>query len=284
MAFTTLITPEQLLPHLADPNWAIFDCRFKLEDSEAGRKAYLDSHIAGAVYAHLDQDLSGPKTGINGRHPLPDPDSLIKIFSAWGISESTQVAAYDDVGGGLAAARLWWLLKYMGHDRVAVLDGGWQAWVAANYPTRPGAESRPPTVFVAHPRPDMIRNADEVGELARSSSWAVFDSRAPARYRGDEEPIDPVAGHIPGARNRPWGANLDSSGRVLPPDQLRAQFDKLLGDAQPEQTVFYCGSGVTAAHNVLAIEAAGLPGAKLYPGSWSEWCSDPTRPVATGQE
>lgn len=284
MSYTTLITPEQLLPRLTDPGWAVFDCRFKLEDPEAGRKAYLDSHIAGAVYAHLDHDLSGPKTGTNGRHPLPDADSLVMTFSAWGISDSTQVVAYDDVGGGLAAARLWWLLKYIGHDQAAVLDGGWQAWTAANLPTRPGSESRPPAVFVGQPRPNMIRITDEVGELARSSSWVVVDSRAPVRYRGDEEPIDPVAGHIPGARNYLWSANLEATGRMLPPDQLRARLEKLLGDVSPEHSIFYCGSGVTSAHNVLAMEVAGLTGAKLYPGSWSEWCSDPTRPVATGQE
>jgi thiosulfate/3-mercaptopyruvate sulfurtransferase len=281
MRYTTLITPEQLLPHLAESDWAVFDCRFKLEDVEAGRRAYLAAHIPGAVYAHLDNDLSGPKTGSNGRHPLPSPEAMIATFSVWGIGPETQVVAYDDQYGGMGAARLWWMLRYMGHDRAAVLDGGWQAWAAA-FPARSGSESRPPARFTGQPRPDMIREADEVGALAQSSSWKVIDSRALPRYRGDEEPLDPVAGHIPGAKHFYWQNIVGLEGRTLSPDELRQKLQDLLGETPPDHCVFYCGSGVSAAANLLAMEAAGLHGAKLYPGSWSEWSSDPKRPVATG--
>ena len=280
--FTTFVDPRDLLPHLGDPNWAVVDCRFKLDDTEAGRRAYLDAHIPGAIYADLDRDLSGRKTGRNGRHPLPDPDTLRRAFSAMGISESTQVIAYDDMNGGLAAARAWWLLRYVGHRFAAVLNGSWQSWVAAQYPVRSGEESREAAQFIGHPHPQMIVGADSVSSLAASPDWAIIDSRSAVRYRGDEEPLDPIAGHIPGARNYDWQNNFDSSGRLLPPDQLREQMQKILGGAPPEQAVYYCGSGVTSAFNVLVMEAVGLTGAKLYPGSWSEWCSDPARPIATG--
>ncbi|MEK7276681.1 MAG: sulfurtransferase [Chloroflexota bacterium] len=282
--FTTFIDPPALLPHLDDPNWLVVDCRFKLEEVEAGRRAYLEAHIAGAIYAHLDHDLSGPKTGRNGRHPLPDSDSLRRALGAMGISESTQVIAYDDMNGGLAAARLWWLLRFMGHRSAAVLNGSWQSWVAARNPVRSGEESRGAAQFIGHPHPAMIVDADSVSSLAASPDWAIIDSRAAARYRGDEEPLDPIAGHIPGARNYDWQNNFDSGGRLLPADQLRQQMQKILGGAPPEQAVYYCGSGVTSAFNVLVMEAVGLPGAKLYPGSWSEWCSDPARPIATGDK
>lgn len=258
------------------------DCRFKLEDVEAGRRAYLAAHIPGAVYAHLDDDLSGPKTGHNGRHPLPEAEAMRRTFGAWGIAENTHVVAYDDMSGALGGARLWWLLRYMGHDRAAVLDGGWRAWLAAGGPTRAGAETRPPADFVGSPRREMIRTADDVAALAQLTDWAVIDSRAAARYRGETELIDRVAGHIPGARHFFWQENIDGEGKLLPPEQLRARFEKLLSGVAPEHAVFYCGSGVTAALNLLAIEAAGLRGAKLYPGSWSEWSSDPARPVAAG--
>lgn len=281
MNYTTLITPEELRHHLDDASLAIVDCRFKLEDVEAGRRAYLDAHIPGATYAHLDDDLSGPKTGTNGRHPLPSPEAMIQTFSAWGIASETQVVAYDDQYGGMGAARLWWMLKYMGHDRAAVLDGGWQAWAAA-FPTRSGSESRPAAQFVGRPGPDMIRDAEAVSVLAGSASWKVIDSRAGPRYRGDQEPIDRAAGHIPGARHLYWQSLVGPDGRMLPPDQLRVKLSNVLGETPPAQSVFYCGSGVSAAANLLAMEVAGLPGAKLYPGSWSEWSSDPKRPVATG--
>jgi len=282
MNYTTLLSAQELRQHLDDPKLAVVDCRFNLNDVGAGRRAYLESHIPGAMYAHLDDDLSGPKTGSNGRHPLPSSEAMVKTVSGWGIAPDTQVVVYDDQYGGLGAARLWWMLKYMGHDHAAVLDGGWQAWANVGFPTRSGAESRPPAQFVGGPHLEMIRGADEVAELSQSSSWKVIDSRAFPRYRGDEEPIDRVPGHIPGATHFYWQSILGPDGRILPPDQLRAKLQNVLAETQPEQAVFYCGSGVSAAANLLAMEAAGLPGAKLYPGSWSEWSSDPKRPVATG--
>ncbi len=276
--YTTLISTADLAAHLDDPAFAIFDCCFKLEDAEAGRRSYYEAHVPGAAYAHLDYDLSGWKTGTNGRHPLPTPTLMNATFGAWGITPDTQVAAYDDQGGGLGAARLWWMLRYMGHERVAVLDGGWQAWPAESRPTESGIVVRTPTTFVGHPHLEIRRDADAL------EGMTVIDSRSLPRYRGYEEPLDPVAGHIPGARQYYYLSNLGPDGRMLPPDELRAKLLEVVGDAPPEQCVFYCGSGVSAAFNVLAMEVAGLPGAKLYPGSWSEWCSDPNRPVATGTE
>lgn len=278
MTYTTLITTAQLAERLNDPSFVIVDCRFKLEDVEAGRRAYVEAHIPGAVYAHLDYDLSGWKTGANGRHPLPSTQLMIATFSAWGIDSNSQVVAYDDAGGGMGAARLWWMLKYMGHDNVAVLDGGWQAWLAEGGGSESGIVMRTPTEFAGQPREEMRRDADTLGNLT------LFDSRAAARYRGEEEPIDRVAGHIPGAKHFFWGGTLDIDGHMLPPDKLREKFQVLFGDTPPHRCVFYCGSGVSSAQNILALEIAGLSGAKLYPGSWSEWSSDPARPIATGQE
>jgi len=276
--FTTLISTAQLTEHLSDPAFVIADCRFKLEDVEAGRRAYVEAHIPGAVYAHLDYDLSGWKTGANGRHPLPSIQLANATFSAWGIDSNSQVVAYDDAGGGMGAARLWWMLKYMGHEAVAVLDGGWQAWMADGGATEFGIVMRTPTTFVGQPREEMRRDADTLGNMT------LIDSRAASRYRGDEEPIDRVAGHIPGAKHFFWGGTLDTDGHMLPPDKLREKLQGFLGDTPPHRCVFYCGSGVSSAQNILALEIAGLPGAKLYPGSWSEWSSDPRRPIATGQE
>lgn len=280
MTSTTLISTSELAEHLGDPAFAIFDCCFKLEDTEAGRRSYYEAHIPGAIYAHLEYDLSGWKTGANGRHPLPSPTLMIATFGAWGITPETQVVAYDDQSGGLGAARLWWMLRYMGHDRVAVLDGGWQAWLAEGRPTEEGIAIREPATFVGQPRPDMRRDADAL----LGGGLTVIDSRSLPRYRGYEEPLDPVAGRIPGARHYYYLSNLGPDGRMLPLDDLRARLKDAIGDAASDQCVFYCGSGVSAALNVLAMEVAGLSGAKLYPGSWSEWCSDPARPVARGAE
>ncbi len=282
MSYTTLISTAELAARLDDPTFVIVDCRFKLEDTEAGQRAYLASHIPGAVYAPLDLDLSGPMTDSNGRHPLPTPEKMIATFSAWGIDSTKQIVAYDDAGaiGGLGAARLWWMLRYMGHEAVAVLDGGWAVWAAEGRPTQAGLVTSTPAHFVGTPQPEMKVEADEL----LNSGLTLVDSRAAPRYRGETEPIDRVAGHIPGARNFLWSNVAGSEGRVLPPDQLRARLQAVIGQATPAQTVFYCGSGVSAAANVLAMEVAGLSGAKLYPGSWSEWSSDPNRPIATGDE
>lgn len=283
MTFTAFITTEALLPHLDDPDWAIFDCRFDLSDPTLAERAYLEAHVPGAVYAHLERDLSAAPDGSNGRHPLPSIDEMQARFRRWGIQAQTQVVAYDARGGGFAA-RLWWMLRYLGHSAVAVLEGGFPAWQQAGLPTREGVEHRPASNFEAAPRPEMRLQPENILNMLGSTQLRVIDSRAPERYRGEEEPYDPIAGHIPGALNHFWGANLDEAGRLLPEDQLRADFKKVIGDADMDHVVFYCGSGVTACHNLLVLEHLGHAGARLYPGSWSEWIADPTHPVASGPQ
>jgi thiosulfate/3-mercaptopyruvate sulfurtransferase len=275
MAYTTLILPEELLPHLDDLGWALIDCRFDLADPAGGQAAYLQGHIPGAVYAHLERT--------NGRHPLPPAGILAAVFSRWGIEPGVQVVAYDD-SGGMVAARLWWSLRFLGHDTVAVLDGGISDWTRAGLPLRQGSETRRKAAFVPHLRPEMKIEADQVLAGLGSQAMLLIDSRAPERFRGAEEPIDPVAGHIPGARNRPWQANLGASDRFLPAAVLQQQFETLLGGSPVSSVVVYCGSGVSACHNLLAMAHAGLHGARLYPGSWSEWSSSASRPVATGDD
>lgn len=283
MPYQTLIDVPTLAQHLDDRNWAVVDCRFYLNDVALGRQRYLEGHIPGAVYADLDQDLAGPpEPGRTGRHPLPDVDVFAAKLSTWGIDSSTQVVAYDDAGGALAAARLWWMLLQLGHSAAAVLDGGYPAWLRAGGATRSGNESRAPRQFTPRPRPDMALSVDDVLRVMRDPSYRLVDSRAPERYRGEQEPLYPVAGHIPGAVNAPYAENLDAEGRMLPTEVLRQRFSRLTRGVNPERLVFYCGSGVTAAHNVLAQAHAGLGLARLYVGSWSEWFQDPTRPVETG--
>jgi len=270
--FTTLIDALSLRENLGDSSWAVVDCRFSLAEPEAGQRAYLEAHIPGAIYAHLDNDLSNPPTTDHGRHPLPPPEILVARFSRMGIGPDTQVVAYDDANG-MIASRLWWMLRYMGHTAVAVLDGGWPAWETAGLPTRSGEETRATAVFQGKPRREWLILVDEVPHVP-----LLVDSRDAARYRGELETIDPVAGHIPGAVNYYYQANWTADGRYLSTDKLRAQFTNLLGETPPEQATFYCGSGVSACVNLLAMAHAGLGNGRLYAGSWSEWCRDPDRP------
>ncbi len=280
--YTTLIDAATLARHLDDPGWVIVDCRFSLADTEAGRRAYGEAHIPGAVYAHLDEDLSGPVIpGKTGRHPLPPVDVVAARFSRWGIGPGVQVVAYDDLSGAIAA-RLWWLLRWLGHDAVAVLDGGWPAWLAGGFPATGEAPAPRRRSFAPQPRPGLLVDAAFVETVRRDAAHRVVDSRTPERYRGEEEPIDPVAGHIPGAVNAPHPENVDAEGAWRSPEQLRVRFEAVLGDVPPTQTVFYCGSGVTACRNILAMEHAGLKDAKLYAGSWSEWIADGEREVEKG--
>ena len=280
MSDTTLIEPEELATRSADGR-VILDCRFDLADTEAGRRAYAQGHIPGAVYAHLDHDLSGPITATSGRHPLPDPGRLAARFGTWGIGPDTPVIAYDQ-GPGFFAARAWWLLRWMGHRHVAVLSGGFAAWQERGLPvtTDQTAPSRP-TVFTGAPAPDVTIAAEDVVARLGDPNTVIIDARAEARFRGDEEPLDPVAGHVPGARCLPASGNLDDSGRFLPAEVLRRRFASLPED---RRVVSMCGSGVTACHNILAMTLAGLKEPRLYAGSWSEWVRDPSRPVATGDE
>ena len=257
----------------------VVDCRFDLADPERGRREHEVGHLPGAVYAHLDEDLSAPRSadGSGGRHPLPSPQALAAALGALGVTEDRAVVAYDH-GNGAVAARLWWLLRYLGHEAVAVLDGGFRAWQAAGGAVESGPVARRPGQFVGRPRAALVTDA-----AGAASAPLLVDSRDGARYRGDHEPLDPVAGHVPGAVNRFFGLNLDAQGRFLPAPDLRRAFEELLGDTGPESAVFYCGSGVTACHNLLAMDRAGLRMGRLYAGSWSDWCSDPARPVATGE-
>lgn len=280
MPHTTLVDAAQLEAHLFDADWCVIDCRHDLADPDAGYAAWRAAHIPGATFAHLDRDLSGAVTPATGRHPLPDPEHLVAIFREWGIDDDTQIVAYDAQGGSFAA-RLWWLARWLGHARVAVLDGGWAAWLAATGWRSVEAPDRAAGRF--RRRPSLVAAADAERVLATrgDAGTLLVDARAPERYAGAVEPIDAVAGHIPGAVNRCWQANLQD-GRFKPAAQLRAEFDALLAGRPATAVIHQCGSGVTAAHNALAMEIAGLPGAALYPGSWSEWIRDPARPVATG--
>lgn len=280
--YTTLIAADVLAAHLDDPDWAVVDCRFSLQEPERGRRAYQAGHIPGAVYAHLDEDLSGPVIpGRTGRHPLPAPEIFAARLGRWGIGHTTQVVAYDDAGGAYAA-RLWWMLRWLGHEAAAVLDGGWQAWVAAGFPQRAGTETRSPAVFTVRLRPERVATAADVMVRRLDPDWRVLDARGADRFRGENETIDPVAGHIPGAVSAPYADNLTPDGHFRDVESLRRRYQALLGDVPATRAICYCGSGVTAAHDVLAMLHAGLGEGLLYPGSWSEWITDPTRPIATG--
>lgn len=279
----TLISAAALAERLQSGGLRVFDVRHDLADHAAGRLAFEQGHIPGARYLDHETELSAPRTGTNGRHPLPSRDDLAALMRAHGVQPDTLVVAYD-ASAGMFAAHLWWMLRWLGHERVAVLDGGWQSWVAAGLPisTEPAA---PGTPAAAAPLPaPLVETVDAQAVLANLAqpAFTVLDARAANRYRGEVEPMDPVAGHIPGALNRPNGENLQADGRFKQPEQLRAEFAKLLGDRDPRAVVHQCGSGITACHNLLAMEIAGLSGSRLYPGSWSEWCSDPARPVARG--
>ena len=280
MAFTTLIDTSTLADHLVDPEVAVIDCRFSLDDESWGERNYLEGHVPGAVYAHLDRDLSGTKTGRNGRHPLPSAGALADTLSRLGIGEGIQVVAYDQETG-MYASRLWWLLRWMGHRAVAVLDGGFAKWTAEERPAAHGEESRPPRAFRGAPVAGMVVNVNEVAALAHRTDWRLVDARAPERYRGEIEPIDRAGGHIPGAVNHFFKRNLAQDGTFHVPDALRARLRQATHEVAPDHIVCYCGSGVTACQNLLALEHAGFSGAKLYPGSWSEWSSDPAKPIET---
>jgi thiosulfate/3-mercaptopyruvate sulfurtransferase len=281
--YTTLIDPATLARHLDDPDWVVVDTRFDLMDPAKGEQQYLNGHIPGARYAHLDRDLSGEKTGFNGRHPLPTAQQLCERFSALGIAPGKQVVIYD-ADSGMYAARLWWMLRFMGHNAVAVLDGGLARWLREGYPARPDREQWTPATFRGEPRDEWRLDVNEIASGLRDQTRMLVDARAEGRYRGEGETIDKVAGHIPGARNHFFQRNLAEDKTFRPPGELRAQWESTLSGTPPANVVMYCGSGVTACHNLLAMEHAGLGGARLFPGSWSEWSADPARPMATGAE
>lgn len=278
-----LISAEELSARLGGPHLRVIDVRHDLMQTGAGRTAWRAGHIPGAIHLDLDADLSGPKTGHNGRHPLPEPATFARLLGDVGVGDADHVVVYDDAGGAFAA-RLWWMLHWLGHPAVSVLDGGWTAWSGAGLAVSTDTPALAPAVFTARvPRPWTV-DAESVAKGLADGSLMLIDARAPERFRGEVEPIDPVAGHIPGARNRFMRNNLDEAGRFKSAATLRAEFENLLGGRSASTLVCQCGSGVTACHNLLALEIAGIPGARLYPGSWSEWCSDAGRPVATGPE
>jgi len=283
MKFNTLISVEGLAQFFEDPNWVVIDCRFWLDDTKKGKLDYQISHIPGAIYAHLDDDLSGPiVVGETGRHPLPEVTSFAQKLGSWGIGPETQVVAYDD-RGGMIAGRLWWLLRWLGHEQVAVLDGGFPAWVAAGHPVTDEVTSPKPKSFFPEIQSEMVFTADDVLQHFGDTGYKLVDSRAPERYRGEQEPLDPVAGCIPGAVNYFWGNNLDNNGHMQLKQVLQGRFESLFGGIPAQQVTFYCGSGVTAAHNALAVAHSGLGMPRIYAGSWSEWIVDPERPIVTGR-
>jgi thiosulfate/3-mercaptopyruvate sulfurtransferase len=278
--YTTLIPVTTLAAHLDTPDWLVVDCRFDLTQPAAGETAYRAGHIPGAVYAHLDRDLSSAITPATGRHPLPDPERFAATLSAWGVAPATQVIAYD-ADNGMYASRLWWLLRWVGHRAVAVLDGGFKAWTAERLPTRTEIPARSPTQFTARPNRELWLDAQQVHERLQQADWRLLDARAPERFAGKVEPLDSVAGHVPGARNHPFATNLASDGRFGAPEELRRRYQQSQAGVADDHTIVMCGSGVTACHLLLAMEHVGKPGARLYAGSWSEWIRDPRRPVAT---
>lgn len=284
--YTTLISAQELASQIEQADLVIVDCRHDLTDVSAGQKAYDSGHLPGARFVHLDQKLSGPKSSASGvfcgRHPLPEKQEFIRHLRELGINHASQVVAYD-AQGGMYAARLWWMLRWVGHAAVAVLDGGLPAWTAQGFAldnsepvsVAPGDIELKPSLVAQFDASDVLNNLS-------TNTHTVVDARAPDRYRGENETMDPVGGHIPGARNRFFKDNLQADGRFKSAQQLREEWSAIIAD--PAKSIMQCGSGVTACHNLLALEVAGLGGAALYPGSWSEWCADPLRPVASGAE
>jgi len=276
-----LVDASTLADHIADPEWVVFDCRFSLADPDWGLKQYRTGHLPGARYAHLDEDLSSPVGPRTGRHPLPDPERLSKQIGRWGVGNQTQVVVYDDAGGAFAV-RLWWLLRWLGHERAAVLNGGLSAWIALQRELTTELPHVARQEFEGRPDPSLWLTSGDIERNLRTGEFQVVDARATERFRGEIEPIDPVAGHIPGAINLPFGGNLGADGRFLDPCALHRRFADALGNVPAAGVVHSCGSGVNACHNLLAMEIAGLPGSRIYAGSWSEWIRSPDRPVATG--
>lgn len=280
MPHTTLVSTTELAAHLDDPDWVILDCRHDLAQPDSGTQEYAKSHIPGARFMHVDRDLAAPPDGKNGRHALPDAQAFMRALGAAGADSGRQIVAYD-AKFGVYASRLWWMLRWLGHDGVAVLDGGFSKWTRES---RPVTDAVPPPAsarFSGRPRAASV-DADEVRRGLGQPGRVIIDARSPDRFRGENETLDPLGGRIPGSVNRFYRDNLDASGCFKPADELRRAFSPLLGTLPPQAVVHSCGSGVSACHNLLAMEIAQLSGSRLYPGSWSEWCSDPARPMATG--
>ncbi len=280
--YQTIISAHELHQTIQDGEPIVCDCRFDIHRPQYGHQAFTQGHIPTAVYVDLEQELSAKPDGTNGRHPLPTTEALVDVVQSLGITNHVQVIVYDDEAGGYASL-LWWILKYLGHESAAVLDGGIQAWIAAGFDLTQESKHPERSTFLADPNNHLLIEYAEVLSILGDDSVILLDSRAPERYSGEEEPLDPIAGHIPGAKNRYWRANLEDDGKFKPGIRLREELSGYLQDRSSEQAVVYCGSGVTACHNLLAFAHAGYPMPRLYAGSWSEWCSDPTRPIVQGE-
>jgi thiosulfate/3-mercaptopyruvate sulfurtransferase len=278
MSFSTLVSTEEVAEHLDDASWVVLDARFTLDDESWGSRAYQEGHIPGALRADLATDMAGPIiAGVTGRRPFPEPEEFAARASSWGIGPKTQVVAYDADNGLMAAARLWFMLRWIGHDAVAVLDGGIQRWTAEGRPLMAGRETRPAADFPLRLRPEMLAFVDEVDHVRLDPAFRVFDSRGAEGYHGGGVYHDPVRGHIAGAGLADRAETIADGGGYRDAQTLRAHYESLIGDTPTENVIFYCGSGVTAAQNVLAMTHAGLPGSRMYVGSWSEWITDPSR-------
>ena len=273
-----LVRAAQLAEHLDDPSWVIFDCRHDLTDFERGARIYREGHLPGAHFAAVETDLSGAKTGTNGRHPLPLPAAFMDFLARHGVSDSSTIVAYDDAGG-LYAARLWWMARWVGLSNVLLLDGGFPKWVADGRALTKIVPKAERAALAGHEDPSLVWTAGDILRHFQDADIALIDARVAERFRGEVEPIDPFAGHIPGALNRFYKANLNSDLTFRPPQELQREFSSLIGDKRPDNVIHYCGSGVTACANLFAMEYAGLPGSRLYNGSWSEWLADPARPT-----
>jgi thiosulfate/3-mercaptopyruvate sulfurtransferase len=282
MRSSTVVSTEQLAQHLDDTEWIVFDCRFTLTNTEAGLHAYQLSHIPGARYAHLETDLSGPVTEKSGRHPLPEVSALSEKLSRWGVDGNKQIIVYDDSFGAMAV-KMWWLLRWLGHKNVALLDGGLPKWLKEKRAVTAELPQIFQTKFIAKLNDEILANVAEVDNARQERCRLLIDARPEQRFTGEREPLDKLAGHIPGAINWVFDENLDFDGTYLPAEELREAYLKLLNGVKPEQVIHTCGSGVTACHNMLAMEIAGMCGGKLYAGSWSEWITDPARPLAKGE-
>ncbi len=277
--YSTLVSSDDLLQHVNDPAWIVFDCRFVLGDPDEGRRRYLEGHMPNARYADLNKDLSSPATARSGRHPLPNAAELTEKLRAWGVNDDSQVVVYDDAAGAIAG-RMWWLLRYLGHKNAAVLDGGLKKWIDENKPMQKGeAPASTPGNFSGEPNDEAWIETAELERIRGREDVVIIDARAPERYSGEKENVDAEGGHIPGSINHPLQTNLDETGCFRPADELRAMYSGL----HKPQTIHSCGSGVTACHNLLAMEIAGFPATRLYVGSWSEWIRSPQRPRAVGK-
>ena len=282
MSYQTIISVDDLKINLANNNWVIFDCRFSLKNPNKGREMFNQGHILGAQFADMDTDLASPKTETSGRHPLPNPDSLIEKLRRWGVNNDSQVICYDDISGAFAA-RMWWLMRWLGHEDVAVLDGGIEKWAAKNQPIETDARTKVAGNFSGTANNKLWVDVEYVQQELIQGKIKLLDARTPERFTATDKKTDPVPGHIPGAKNLPFSGNLNKQGLFLSSEELHARFAPLSSHPSDAQVICMCGSGVTACHNLLAMSIAGLPEARLYVGSWSQWIKDKSRPVAVGE-